>query len=182
MNTTYNTTLEPLITPIPRNDISWDIFIVLILVVIGIVICASVCSLDLNLCGIPKRIIRCIRINKHNNDDNTNDYINDNINHIDNSIYPLTNQLTSLTNNVTSPLTDINGKNGKNGKIGKIEYHPLKYLRAEMECSICLDKIGMNNNIFKLNCNHLYHLKCWNTWILDNHLPNCPLCRYDGNV
>ena len=46
--------------------------------------------------------------------------------------------------------------------------------QEQHDCSICLEKIN-NNNKKILNCNHIFHENCVNTWLQDT--PNCPLCR-----
>lgn len=45
-------------------------------------------------------------------------------------------------------------------------------------CSICLKKISINNN-FKLldKCNHGFHIKCINNWLVNNN--TCPKCRHE---
>lgn len=43
-------------------------------------------------------------------------------------------------------------------------------------CSICLE--GMETNIIKTLCNHMFHEKCLSQWTTKNIL--CPLCR--GNL
>jgi len=40
-------------------------------------------------------------------------------------------------------------------------------------CSICLDEL--NNDQYKLNCNHCYHKNCIKQWLRNNEI--CPLCR-----
>ena len=42
-------------------------------------------------------------------------------------------------------------------------------------CSICLE--NLENNIIKLDCNHIYHIRCINMWIIYNNNIECPLCR-----
>lgn len=42
------------------------------------------------------------------------------------------------------------------------------------ECSICLEII--NNNIVKLECNHIFHDRCIKMWIC-NYMTTCPICR-----
>lgn len=53
--------------------------------------------------------------------------------------------------------------------------------KMKTTCSICLDKIKFYNHRRKLNCGHLYHKKCINSYF--NHLEKisrsekCPLCQ-----
>ena len=43
-------------------------------------------------------------------------------------------------------------------------------------CSICLDKITKcGNNIILNECNHTFHKKCLDKWLIQNN--NCPNCR-----
>ncbi len=44
----------------------------------------------------------------------------------------------------------------------------------DLECSICTEKI-IDNEIVKLKCNHVFHLKCLTSWKNINN--SCPLCR-----
>ena len=48
-------------------------------------------------------------------------------------------------------------------------------------CSICIDKFNINDEICKLGCEHEYHLKCIEPWIVVNISNNveltCPNCR-----
>ena len=46
-------------------------------------------------------------------------------------------------------------------------------MEDNIECCICLQKL--ENNIEKLNCSHLFHIKCINKWRKKNS--NCPICR-----
>lgn len=41
-------------------------------------------------------------------------------------------------------------------------------------CSICLERFKLDDVVNKLNCNHMYHKECLDSWIQNN---NCPLCR-----
>jgi hypothetical protein len=43
------------------------------------------------------------------------------------------------------------------------------------QCSICLDTIDENTTNRALNCGHIYHFQCINTWIKHNSI--CPLCK-----
>jgi len=66
--------------------------------------------------------------------------------------------------------------------LGEIEI-PLRE-EYEAECAICLSKIKDNkikdNKIYKLKCNHYFHLECWQKWENTENKTTCPLCRY-GN-
>ena len=42
------------------------------------------------------------------------------------------------------------------------------------ECSICLDKINLENAVI-LNCEHYFHKECLKIWF--NKSKTCPICR-----
>ena len=48
-------------------------------------------------------------------------------------------------------------------------------------CSICLeelinyDDVENNDEVISLVCNHMFHKKCVDPWIINNK--NCPLCK-----
>eukprot|EP00929_Paragymnodinium_shiwhaense_P017596 TRINITY_DN127061_c0_g1_i1.p1 TRINITY_DN127061_c0_g1~~TRINITY_DN127061_c0_g1_i1.p1 ORF type:complete len:262 (+),score=20.36 TRINITY_DN127061_c0_g1_i1:183-968(+) len=46
-----------------------------------------------------------------------------------------------------------------------------------MECSICFDIYKDGDEIRKLNCNHHFHQRCVDVWLL-GHQNRCPLCLY----
>ena len=48
-------------------------------------------------------------------------------------------------------------------------------MKSEKEnlCSICLSEL--KTDVIKLNCNHIFHLFCINSWKLRNNI--CPICR-----
>lgn len=48
---------------------------------------------------------------------------------------------------------------------------------TEDNCSICMENFKENNCVIKLDCGHIFHKSCLNTW-LHNH-KTCPVCRYD---
>lgn len=51
----------------------------------------------------------------------------------------------------------------------------IKIVNATNEyCSICLEILNIGDEVNKLNCNHIYHKKCLDKWIINN---SCPLCR-----
>ena len=45
-----------------------------------------------------------------------------------------------------------------------------------MVCSICLNEIE-NNDEYKTNCNHTFHKKCIDKWLISNEKMSCALCR-----
>jgi len=54
----------------------------------------------------------------------------------------------------------------------------------ECVCPICLSSINTNIDIFKtLECSHLYHLNCINTWINTKEITYpCPMCMKLYNI
>jgi hypothetical protein len=45
------------------------------------------------------------------------------------------------------------------------------------KCVICLDDYDYDNNVGKLRCNHCYHQKCIERWLMEKTV--CPLCKYN---
>lgn len=43
------------------------------------------------------------------------------------------------------------------------------------DCSICLDKLQLLNNLIILKCKHIYHRDCIKSWF--NQSTKCPICR-----
>ena len=66
-------------------------------------------------------------------------------------------------------------------KISKINCNDLNPVLVKKEdiftdlCSICLDDYKEGETIIKLNCNHIYHKKCLEKWLLKNK--TCPCCK-----
>jgi hypothetical protein len=59
-----------------------------------------------------------------------------------------------------------------------------KYYKCKSEkvdCSICCNSVKYNEYIRKLSCNHVYHKKCIDKWLISllkkSEKMNCPLCR-----
>lgn len=47
--------------------------------------------------------------------------------------------------------------------------------KENCQCSICFEKIDLNENLFDLNCGHDFHESCLNNWI--KYKQDCPVCR-----
>jgi len=45
------------------------------------------------------------------------------------------------------------------------------------KCVICLDDYDDDNNVGKLECEHKYHQKCIERWLMEKTI--CPLCKYN---
>lgn len=59
-----------------------------------------------------------------------------------------------------------------------------KYYKCKSEnvyCSICCNSVKYTEFIRKLPCNHIYHKKCIDKWLISllkkSEKMNCPLCR-----
>lgn len=46
-------------------------------------------------------------------------------------------------------------------------------------CCICLDSFKMNEYKRELECQHIFHKKCCDGWITQEH--TCPICRKKDN-
>ena len=55
---------------------------------------------------------------------------------------------------------------------------PVIELNEEIEddCSICLEHITINSNIYDIPCNHKFHINCLKPYLL-SYNRTCPLCR-----
>lgn len=49
-------------------------------------------------------------------------------------------------------------------------------LKFNSECPICLDDIQGSENVYALNCDHVYHEKCIIQWFQRSRKLQCPLC------
>ena len=58
---------------------------------------------------------------------------------------------------------------------------PYKCKDQNTDCSICLDKINPNEFIRELYCDHYFHKKCIDKWLINmskkSENINCPICR-----
>lgn len=48
-------------------------------------------------------------------------------------------------------------------------------LFIEKNCPICIEDYQINDNIVIVNCNHVFHKKCFDDWLLFKNI--CPVCR-----
>lgn len=57
---------------------------------------------------------------------------------------------------------------------------------SDEKCSICLENFKNNDNIRKIECNHLFHLYCIDKWLLEESYkcPNCKskIANYRANI
>jgi len=50
----------------------------------------------------------------------------------------------------------------------------------EKECSICIDTFKTRNKVRKLDCGHVFHKKCIDSWF--DKAKTCPLCRCEVKI
>lgn len=59
-----------------------------------------------------------------------------------------------------------------------VEEPPRKKLKSQSECSICLNNINENEDIYDIPCKHTFHTSCLYTWMEHKgENSTCPLCR-----
>ena len=46
------------------------------------------------------------------------------------------------------------------------------------ECNICIENFKKDNQVIKLDCNHMFHKECIKKWLCEEKV-NCPVCRKD---
>jgi hypothetical protein len=63
----------------------------------------------------------------------------------------------------------------------KLNIKPYRRCPKQSECCICCQDIKKTEYIRELNCNHQFHKKCIDKWLLcsmkSNEHVNCPICR-----
>lgn len=56
----------------------------------------------------------------------------------------------------------------------------------DMECCICCETVKKNEYIRELNCDHGFHKKCIDKWLIssmkEKETVNCPICRTNINL
>ena len=55
---------------------------------------------------------------------------------------------------------------------------PLLTIEEELDdtCSICLERINIGSMVYRIPCNHKFHINCLKPHLI-NYNRNCPLCR-----
>lgn len=51
-------------------------------------------------------------------------------------------------------------------------------IQFDSSCAICLELLNQGD-IYKLKCNHCFHLECWNQWDKAVSKSVCPVCRFE---
>jgi hypothetical protein len=82
----------------------------------------------------------------------------------------------------TNETPSTSTSNKKKSNINSLDIK--KYRRCNKEtidCSICYEKVKSTEYIRELNCNHVFHKKCIDKWLLlsmkNKENINCPICR-----
>lgn len=119
-----------------------------------------------------------IYINMYNNESIAYNIILGLFNEYNNILTNLITNLSQITNENTSPSSILEQNNIK---FTLIEKNIPEY--ADYCCSICLFDYNDNDlkqeeqqEVIKINCNHIFHLICLSKWINENK-QTCPLCR-----
>ena len=75
-------------------------------------------------------------------------------------------------------------ENKASKKLMKILNKNYKFMINELDidCSICLNEIDIEDTVLKLECEHIYHNTCLKDWYLKSENKNCPICREDIDV
>jgi len=97
-----------------------------------------------------------------------------------NNINIISTFIRSYLNNENEELYE----NEQEEKMTEEEINELEIIDIKEElddtCSICLDKIEINSKIYKISCNHKYHINCIKPHLI-NYNRRCPICRKDIN-
>ena len=112
-----------------------------------------------------------INSNNNNSNNNNNTSSNNNTNErIPNSIFS---DLSLPQNYRFKPRNREKTKNIKN-KLTKTKF--IKSLNKDKDCCIiCLQEFRNGQNIYKLQCDHIFHIRCLNKEI--KYRQKCPMCR-----
>jgi len=131
-------------------------------------------------------VINDIRSNHIRRRINITESNNRNINQILDEIHVLNNTNISQmnnnqNNNLNIVLNDSFEENLNNNETTNKNYlNTIQNLnkiknKKEVDCTICLEKIEKNTEIFNIKCDHKFHSKCLDSWLKLNN--KCPLCR-----
>lgn len=71
----------------------------------------------------------------------------------------------------------INPNQLENIQTIKFKKDPLVAPGEEEKCPICCAEFEDDESLSKLECTHLYHKECINTWLVRN--ATCPVCKRD---
>ena len=118
------------------------------------------------------------QINNHFNYNNNNDDDSKIEQDIIEQLYPDPDKMTyeqlleleEKVGNVSKGLTKAQIK-----KIPRFIYQKNKYKNIDNKCVVCQYEFKNGENITKLNCGHVFHTDCVDTWLSKNKV--CPMCH-----
>lgn len=89
--------------------------------------------------------------------------------------------LTNIINNfINNPLEENLNEDETNTRLTEEEVNRIPLLTIEEElddtCSICLERINIGSMVYRIPCNHKFHINCLKPHLI-NYNRNCPLCR-----
>jgi len=89
--------------------------------------------------------------------------------------------LTNIINNfINNPLEENVNEDETNTRLTEEEVNRIPLLTIEEElddtCSICLERINIGSMVYRIPCNHKFHINCLKPHLI-NYNRNCPLCR-----
>jgi hypothetical protein len=92
----------------------------------------------------------------------------------------LTNIINNFINN--NPLEELLLEDNTNTRLSEEEVNSISLITIEEEledsCSICLERITIGSIIYRIPCNHKFHINCLKPHLI-NYNRYCPLCRND---
>ena len=62
---------------------------------------------------------------------------------------------------------------------------PNKFCKMKVSgnyCCICINEIKIGEYYRKLVCNHIFHKKCVDKWLILDVKNRCPMCRHDNGT
>ena len=84
--------------------------------------------------------------------------------------------LTSeLLSDILSTLNNDSQPEEKTIKIKPIKYSEIDKKYSQTECAICLQEFENDNEVYQLECHHIYHKSCLDQWFSRQN--SCPLCK-----
>ncbi len=97
------------------------------------------------------------------------------------------NETRYTENEINRNEIEIQNENGKGNKsLSSLDIK--KYYKCnknDIDCSICFEKVSCKEFVRKLNCNHSFHKKCIDRWLVNSikndNSPSCALCRQTIN-
>ena len=87
-------------------------------------------------------------------------------------------QLLELEENVGSVSKGLTKAQIK--KIPKIIYYSYKFKNDDNKCVVCQYEFKNGEEVTQLNCGHLFHSDCVDTWLSKNKV--CPMCHKEITI